>query len=363
MSDDNYEIEVEMGDEVGSGFSGTDQTTQQQHDDYQTLESQTTGDDDKGGAKPPQQDKKPRSKLKERVGELTRKYHDTNRELTQEREQRQREQEAFKQERTQFQQAQMDSARVVHSTLRASKMTLEQSLKWARNQGDTAAEEKIAEDLIDVRTRMGQLERAYPNIADGTPASAGAQPQQQQPAAAQQQPPAGQTTEQPAAQPKQQFTAAQQEWLDANEFIRGDDFKAYHGIIGHYDQLLRAMGKDPSKPEFFEELNKRLKQDLPQEVGSRLKLSTMDDFADLDDDGDDDDERDTAPPATPPAAKKPADGGMTDGGRQAPQTARRTQKVKLTAEDRAFCARNGIAEKDYALQKARSGGSDYTYIT
>lgn len=352
MADEEYEVEVTDRGAGGSSSIFDDAAAQQTPEQkaQQQVAEEEHGDGAPGVAGEEPTSKR-RSRLRDRVDELTRKYRTEERA----REQRERELEQVKQQftqtQTQFHDNQRASAQYIQNTLTKHEKLLQANLKYARDRGDTAAEDNLSNELVDVRTQLSQLNQAYPQQQQQQQA-----PQQQQQAPQQQQQQAPQQQQQ-APQQQAQISEAGREWIDANAFLR--EHKDVHAIVANHEAILRAQHEDPDSPEFYKKLNARIAQDVPKQVAEKLRVNLNDDLED--DDGDADDGAGSAQPAA-----RQASSGMGDGGRSAPAVPRGKQKVKLTRDEVAYCDRMGIDRTAYAREKAiadqQSTATGYTPI-
>lgn len=317
--------------------------------------AQAKAEQDQDGKTEQLSGKQRRSKLKERIDELTRKYRDEERTRYQIERERDQEREKFQEYQQSFQQEQENSARIVFSTLSDNKKLLETHLETARKMGDTKTENQIQDKLTDVRDRMGRLRQYYPGVdsdAPAQPAQGTGKLQPQGQPAAQPEPAKPQPQGQQAALPD-----AAKDWIDSNSWLK--ERTDLHATINAFDTALKAQGKDPATPEFYAELTKKLKTELPQDLAGKLRTSSTDDLDDLlgpdDDDEDDDDQPDAAAQAR--QEQRPANAGVSDGGRQAPRSANGKRKVKLTRDEQAMAHRLNIPVEEYARQKLRSESS------
>lgn len=159
---------------------------------------------------------------------------------------------------------------------------------------------------------------------------------------------ASKETEQPAAAPTQQtpqqpqsddwgqkvakanqlsedLIAGYSEWWDKDEVLTAS--------VISIDKRLKAEGNlKPWEPEFYEEIDKRMKQRFPSEFGSSAPMAAM-----------------ASSPASRPS--QPV-AGVSRG------SAKGSVSVRLTPEDKAYCARNGIppevfARELHALERAK----------
>jgi len=354
---DEQEYEVEIVDDQSAYVDDSAQEDTASPEGKATEQAQAEQD---SGAQP-LSGKQRRSKLKERIDELTRKYRDEERNrYTIERE-RDDEREQFQQHQRSFQQEQENSARIVFSTLKDNKQLLESHLETARNKGDTKTENQIQDKLTEVRESMGRLKQYYPRAESGDAQGEQAQgtgrmQPQGQPRTAQTQEPATQQPQQP------KIPDAAKQWIDSNSWLK--ERADLHATINAFDAALKAQGKDPATPEFYVELTKKLKSELPDDLGKKLASADNDDLDDLlgpdDDDEDDDDQPDAAAQAR--KEQRPANSGVSEGGRAAPRgTGKR--KVKLSRDEQAMAQRLGISNEAYAKQKVRSeSNTGYQYI-
>lgn len=362
MADQEYEVEVDLVDVNGyTPIEPEDDRTPEQKAEDQAKEEQAAADSRGEGEKNP---KKRRSRLKERVDELTRKHRSEERERIRVQEELEQRNQQFTEREQQFQKYQNDSVKVVYQTLDQNRKILEANLKYARERGDTDAEAQISDQLVDARTRMQQLKSHYPDADQ--PTSQPQPRQQQQPQQEQLHGNENRKPEQPAQKPSvADVPEAGRDWVDANPWLR--ERNDLHELVNQHDGILRAKGLDPSKKEFYEELTKRLKSDFPEDAAKQLVAGF--DYGDDDDpetDNDDDDGQEQEQEQAPAAKQeKPSSNGMSSSGRSAPSNSRK-QKVKLTREDQDYCRRNNIDPQAFAKQKllaeTRKNANGYTEI-
>lgn len=351
---DEQEYEVEIVDDSSTYVEDTAQNDQDQSPEDKAAaqaKAEQEGDDTQKLTA-----KQKRSKYKERIDELTRKYREEERERYRIEREREEEREQFQTHMQSFQQEQQNSAKIVFSTLADNKKLLESHLETARRMGDTKTENQIQDKLTDVRDRMGRLRQYYPGVDSDAPAQP-AQPQGTGKMQPQGQDATPQDKPKPQAQP-QALPDAAKDWIDSNSWLK--DRTDLHATINAFDTALKAQGKDPSTPEFYAELTKKLKGELPQDLAGKLRTSALDGLDD-DEDDEDDDQDDAAAQAR--TAQRPANSGVSDGGRQAPRVNGAKRKVKLTRDEQAMAQRLGISNEEYAKQKVRAeSNSGYNYI-
>lgn len=346
---DEQEYEIEIVDDSANYVDDSAQDDQGQSPEDKAA-AQAKAEQDEDGKTEQLSGKQRRSKLKERIDELTRKYRDEERTRHQIERERDEERDQFQKYQQSFQQEQQNSARIVYSTLADNKKLLESHLETARKMGDTKTENQIQDKLTEVRDRIGRLRQYYPGVESDAPA----QPTPQQGTGQMQ--PRGQeapTQEKPKAQPQQQaLPDAAKDWIDSNSWLK--ERTDLHATINAFDTALKAQGKDPASPEFYAELTKKLKTELPQDLAGKLRTASTDDLDDLlgPDDDEDDDQPDAAAQAR--AEQRPANAGVSDGGRAAPRGNGSKRKVKLTRDEQAMAQRLGISNEEYAKQKVRA---------
>lgn len=326
MSDEQQEYEIEVVDE-------TTPNAQQGAEDR--------SGDEQGGSDNQQQQRRP-SRLRQRVDELTRKWRSEEREKEQFRRAAEQHEQQYTQLQQQFNQVQQESTKAVYSTLSDNKRLLEAHMKVARDRGDHKTADELQNKLIDVSTRMSRIEEVMPQVGQQGSDTIQHQHQPQVQPQQQQAPKPEQGQQQQQAQ--QPLPEAAQDWAEANAWFR--EHKDLHPIINGHDAALRAKGMDPRSPEFYQKLNERLKQDLPEDLAGKLRVSLNDDLGD-----DDDDE----PPVAAQQQQSKGEGGMPSSGRASPSVPKGKQKVKLTREQVDFCRRNNIDLQEYAKQLSKTG--------
>lgn len=150
-----------------------------------------------------------------------------------------------------------------------------------------------------------------------------------------------------------------QAWINANPWFMQSRHK--HDAAVSINNLMRGDGWDPTDPEFYPELNKRLAA-----VG--IKANGGDGDAQ---DDDDDDEPETSRSSRPnghdddgqgnlyrdPAERDPNEGIAAPAHRGTPgRRPAGPRDVHLTATERAFCRASGIDEREHALGKMLRAG-------
>jgi hypothetical protein len=363
---DELEFEVELADDINGYTPLASQEEPPAGESAKSTEQKPvrTADSEGDKGEGERSERKPRSRLKERVGELTRLWRTEERERERfQREAEQREQQLAQKDQ-EFQEYQKQTAHTVHKTLSSNKKLLERQMEQARKTGDFDTERQIHDELIRVGSSIHQLEQQFPGVQDMRPDqlqhSNGQQPTQGQ----QQQQPATQSQKQ-GQQPAtpQQLPEAAQDWAQANAWMKGN--QEVINSVAHHDSVLRRQGMDPTSVDFYKKLNERLKMDLPEDQASKLRLSYNDDLDDLEEDEGDTGGDDTGSQQQQQAAKQSSSSsqGMASGSRTA-AAPKGKQKVKITADERAYCQRNGCDVQEFAKQKAlveRSEGNSNGY--
>jgi len=150
-----------------------------------------------------------------------------------------------------------DEERLVEakSRVETQAVALKQIIRKAREEGDIDTETEAQQRLTALTMEQGQLD------------SATAQRQaylQQQQYAAQQAAYQAQQAQQPAQQ--QQVDPRVEEWAEKNKWY-GRDNVMTHAAWGIHRQLIQVEGFDPSSDEYYDELDKRIRDAFPQKFG------------------------------------------------------------------------------------------------
>jgi hypothetical protein len=190
--------------------------------------------------------------VKKRINKLTARLRETQR----------REQEALNYARQVQAHAQeveqryvkTDAERLVEAKNRVETqaVALKQIIRKAREEGDVDTETEAQQRLAALTMENSQIEAAN--------AQREAYVQQQQWAAQQA---AYQAQQQPVQQQPQQIDPRVEEWAEKNKWY-GRDTVMTHAAWGIHRQLIQTEGFDPSSEEYYDELDKRIRQAFPQ---------------------------------------------------------------------------------------------------
>lgn len=373
LEDGTQEFEVEVVDDTGATPvpDNADGSEVVPDSKGQTGESETGGEQDKGEQSGESSKDARKRKAQERIAELTRLRREEERRRVAAERERDTERERVQQYEQTTQQERQQNANLVYSSLQETKELLEAQLQNARKVGDFKAETSLQDKLDKTRHRLNSLQSAFPNVGS-----------QQQPGGQQQ--PQGQAnygqqsqTQQPGAQPQQgtqqastqdqsNLPDAARDWIESNAFLQSR--QDLHGVVNAANQMLTAAGKDPSSPEFYKELNRRLKNELPQDVASQLKdpdaLSE-----DFDDDEPEDEDEGEQQPAQQSAQgqqrQTQQQGSQVAGGERTAQKGQSGSKrrVKLTREQVQTAQNLGLSPEQYAKQlQSQQNANGYTVI-
>jgi len=126
-----------------------------------------------------------------------------------------------------------------------------------------------------------------------------------------------------APQPRRQPSPAAVEWYERNKDWFGKDAVMTSGAKA-VDQQMVADGYSPTDPDYFEELDKRLRKEFPHKLGGES--------------------------ATP--VRQPAN-NPTIQNRSAPSSVTNKLRVTITQADREEARKLGISIEDYAREKAK----------
>ena len=200
--------------------------------------------------------------VKKRINKLTARLRETQR----------REQEALNYARQVQAHAQeieqryvkTDAERLVEAKNRVETqaVALKQIIRKAREEGDVDTETEAQQRLAALTMENSQIEAAN--------AQREAYLQQQQWAAQQA---AYQAQQQPVQQQPQQIDPRVEEWAEKNKWY-GRDTVMTHAAWGIHRQLVQVDGVDPSSDEYYDELDKRIRDAFPhkfQESGANTQ--------------------------------------------------------------------------------------------
>lgn len=124
--------------------------------------------------------------------------------------------------------------------------------------------------------------------------------------------------------PRRQPSPAATEWYERNKDWFGKDAVMTSGAKA-VDQQMVADGYSPNDPDYFEELDRRLKREFPHKLGGK----------------------------TAAAAPRPASNNPTIQNRSAPAPAPGKVRVSITQADRDSAQKLGISIEEYAREKAK----------
>jgi hypothetical protein len=194
-------------------------------------------------------------KVKKRIDKLTARLRETQR----------REQAALdyaKQVQAHAQQLEdryqkTDEARLYEakSRVETQAVALKQIIRKAREEGDVDTETEAQQRLTALTMEQSQISAA----------EAQRQAYYQQ-LAAQQAAAAQQPVQQPVQQARQVDPRAE-EWAERNNWY-GKDNVMTHAAWGIHRQLIQVEGVDPNSDEYYDELDKRIRQAFPQKFGN-----------------------------------------------------------------------------------------------
>lgn len=195
--------------------------------------------------------------VKKRIDKLTARLRETQR----------REQAALDYARSVQHRAQQLEQQVMHTDgqrlgeargrVETQSVALKQIIRKAREEGDVDTETEAMQRLAMLTNEQAQL--------------AAAEAQREAAMAAQQAQQAQQVNMQPQFQQPVQQTAADprvEEWAEQNPWY-GRDTVMTHAAWGIHRQLIQAEGFDPSSDEYYDELNRRIRDAFPKKFQSQ----------------------------------------------------------------------------------------------
>ena len=148
-----------------------------------------------------------------------------------------------------------DEERLVEakSRVETQAVALKQIIRKAREEGDIDTETEAQQRLAALTMEQGQI--------DSATAQRQAYLQQQQYAAQQAAQQAAYQAQQPVQQP-QQVDPRVEDWAEKNKWY-GRDTVMTHAAWGIHRQLVQVDGIDPSSDEYYDELDKRIREAFP----------------------------------------------------------------------------------------------------
>lgn len=155
----------------------------------------------------------------------------------------------------QYQQSTDSRLNEAKSRVETQLVALKQIMKKAREEGDLDTETEAQQRLASLTFESGQIESAIANRPS---------PEQQQ---AQQQQMYQQPVYQQPVQQVQRFDPKVEEWAEKNSWY-GKDTVMTHAAWGIHRQLVEAEGVDPTTDEYYDELDKRIRQAFPRKFAS-----------------------------------------------------------------------------------------------
>jgi hypothetical protein len=198
---------------------------------------------------------------------------------------------------------------------------LDTSMQALRRDFDSAYDNGDRDRIFDLQQQIASIAAARAQ-AEKDRRSIPAQPQRQAPA--QQQP---QQQQQPG---QRQPSPAAMEWYQRNkEWFNKDPVLTAGARV--LDQQMVADGYTPSDPDYFEELDSRLKKEFPHKFGG-----------------------------APAAATRQAASNPTIQNRSAPAPATGKIRVSITQADREMANHLGIGIEQYAREKAKKERAEQT---
>jgi hypothetical protein len=144
---------------------------------------------------------------------------------------------------------QSDSSRLAEarSRVETQAVALKQIIRKAREEGDVDTETEAQQRLAALTLENSQIDAASAQWEAYRQRQAAPQP----------------VVQQPVVQQPQQVDPRVEEWAERNKWY-GRDTVMTHAAWGIHRQLIQAEGIDPSSDEYYDELDKRIRQAFPQ---------------------------------------------------------------------------------------------------
>lgn len=250
--------------------------------------------------------------VKKRIDKLTARLRETQRREQAALEYARNVQERAQQLEQQYLRSDEDRLNEAKGRIETQLVALKQIIRKAREEGDLDTETEAQQRLASLTFESNQVEQAAAQRqAYAQQATAQQQQAPQQPVYQQQ------AYQQPAPQAPVEVDPRVEEWADRNQWY-GKDTVMTHAAWGIHRQLIEVEKFDPSSDEYYDELDRRIRQAFPKKFGQAQNGTN----------------RNVQPvaPATRPS-------GIN-------QSARRT--VKLTPSQVAIAKKLGVPLEEYA---------------
>jgi len=149
---------------------------------------------------------------------------------------------------------QTDSARITETRGRIETqiMALKQVIRKAREEGDLDTE-------TEAQQRLTGLSMDQVRLSEATQRRAAAPPEQ-----------APQQAQAPRPQPAPQLDPRAEDWAERNDWF-GKDVVMTSAVRGIHVQLIQNEGFDPSSDEYYDEIDRRMKDLFPERTGGRAR--------------------------------------------------------------------------------------------
>jgi hypothetical protein len=149
---------------------------------------------------------------------------------------------------------QTDSARITETRGRIETqiMALKQVIRKAREEGDLDTETEAQQRLTGLSMDQVRLSEATQRRAAAPPEQAPQQAQAQRP------------------QPAPQLDPRAEDWAERNDWF-GKDVVMTSAVRGIHVQLIQNEGFDPSSDEYYDEIDRRMKDLFPERTGGRTR--------------------------------------------------------------------------------------------
>ena len=153
---------------------------------------------------------------------------------------------------------QTDSARITETRGRIETqiLALKQVIRKAREEGDLDTE-------TEAQQRLTGLSMDQVRLSEATQRRAAPPPEQ-----------APQQAQAPRQQPAPQLDPRVEDWAERNDWF-GKDVVMTSAVRGIHVQLIQNEGFDPSSDEYYDEIDRRMKDLFPERAGARSKQTAQ----------------------------------------------------------------------------------------
>jgi hypothetical protein len=247
IGEDEQAADVELNDETG-------EATLQSKEEAPVVEQEEAP-----GQKQEEELEQYSDKVKKRIDKMTARLREAQRREEAALEYAKNVQSQLQQANQRYQTSDQQRLSETKSRIETQSVALKQIIRKAREEGDVDTEMEAQERLAQLVMEQRQLQN-YESLAQ----QQRAQTQQPQPVQQAQQP---QRQQQPA-----RLDPKAEQWAEDNPWF-GKDTVMTHAAWGIHRELVQNEGVDPQSDEYYDELNRRIRETFPQKFAQSSQNS------------------------------------------------------------------------------------------